>query len=75
MNDSTVEKLVDKFQEKISDMSWDDWCSLSSEDKEEIVSEVFAELDDITLDIDEVYEVFWDWADGLEEDAFYDFDD
>lgn len=75
MNDSTVEKLVDKFQEKISDMSWDDWCNLSSKDKEEIVSEVFAELDDITLDIKEVYELFWDWADGLEEDAFYDFDD
>lgn len=75
MNDSAVEKLVDKFQEKISDMSWDDWCNLSSKDKEEIFSEAFAELDDITLDIDKAYEVFEDWASGLEEDAFFDFDD
>ena len=73
LNESIVEKLVSKFWEKISDMSWDEWCSMSSKEKEEIVPEVFSELDDLTLDIEEVYEVFEDWESGLEEDSFVDF--
>lgn len=70
LNENVVEKLVSKFWEKISDMSWDDWCSMSSKEKEEIVPEVFSELDDLTLDIEEVYEVFEDWESGLEESSF-----
>ena len=73
LNENVVEKLVSKFWEKISDMSWDEWCSMSSKEKEEIVPEVFSELDDLTLDIEEVYEVFEDWESGLEEDSFVDF--
>ena len=38
---------------------------MSSKEKEEIVPEVFSELDDLTLDIEEVYEVFEDWENGL----------
>lgn len=41
LNENVVEKLVSKFWEKISDMSWDEWCSMSSKEKEEIVPEVF----------------------------------
>ena len=73
LNENVVEKLVSKFWEKISDMSWDEWCSMSSKEKEEIVTEVFSELDDLTLDIEEVYEVFEDWESGLEESSFVDF--
>ena len=73
LNENVVEKLVSKFWEKISDMSWDDWCSMSSKEKEEIVPEVFSELNDLTLDIEEVYEVFEDWESGLEESSFVDF--
>lgn len=74
LSEGMVEKLVSKFWEKVSDMSWDDWCSMSSKDKEEIVVDIISELDDITLDIDEVYEVFWDWESGLEESSFVDFE-
>jgi hypothetical protein len=73
MEDRVIEKVVSKFWEKVSDLSWDDWCGMSSKDKEEIVPEVFSELDDITLDIDEVYDLFWDWESGLEESSFIDF--
>lgn len=73
LNENVVEKLVSKFWEKISNMSWDDWCSMSSKEKEEIVPEVFSELDDLTLDIEEVYEVFEDWESGLDESSFDDF--
>ena len=73
LNESIIEKLVSKFWEKISDMSWDEWCSMSSKEKEEIVPEVFSELDDLTLDIEEVYEVFEDWESGLDESSFVDF--
>lgn len=73
LNENVVEKLVSKFWEKISDMSWDEWCSMSSKEKEEIVPEVFSELDDLTLDIEEVYEVFEDWESGLDESSFVDF--
>jgi hypothetical protein len=74
LSEGMVEKLVSKFWEKVSDMSWNDWCSMSSKDKEEIVGEIISELDDITLDIDEVYECFWDWESGLEESSFVDFE-
>lgn len=73
MTDVMIEKLVSMFWDGIRDLSWDDWCCMSSSDKEEIVVDVIADLDDITLDVDEVYETFWDWANGLEESSFIDF--
>ena len=74
LNEVMIEKLVDKFWDGVRDLSWDEWCSMSSKDKEEIVVDVISELNDITLDVDEVYECFWDWAEGLEESSFFDFD-
>ena len=73
LNESTVEKIIDLFWEGIKDLSWEDWCSMSSSDKEEIVKDVLVELDDLTLDVEEVYETFWDWESGLEESSFFDF--
>ena len=74
LNESTVEKLVGLFWEGIKDYSWEDWCNMSSSDKEEIVKDVLVELDDLTLDVEEVYETFWDWESGLEESSFFDFE-
>lgn len=74
LSESMVEKLVSKFWDGVKDLSWDDWCSMSSKDKEEIVVDVISDLDDITLDVDEVYECFWDWESGLEESSFFDFE-
>ena len=73
LNETQVEMLVSKFWEGIENLSWEDWCSMSSSDKEEIVKDVLVELDDLTLDVEEVYETFWDWESGLEESSFVEF--
>ena len=73
LNESTVEKLVDLFWEGISDTPWDVWCDTSSTDKERVAVEAIVKLDDPTIDQEEVFELFWDWADGLEESSFFDF--
>ena len=73
LNEVMVEKLVDKFWESIKDYNWEDWCSISSSEKEEIVKDVLVELDDLTLDVNEVYDLFWEWESGLEESSFVDF--
>ena len=73
LNETQVEMLVSKFWEGIENLSWEDWCELSSSEKEEIVVDVLADLNDMTLDTDEVYEVFEDWSSGLEESSFVDF--
>lgn len=70
--EEVVEKLVDKFYEGITGMSWDVWCDTSSTDKERIVVNPIlesGEFDDV--DEDKIYELFWDWSEGLEEDNFY----
>ena len=28
----------------------------------------------LSEDVEEVFDLFWEWADGIEEDAFFDFD-
>ena len=73
LDEVKVEKIINMFWEEISDMSWDDWCDTSTTDKERIVVDVYVRLDNPTLDIDEVYEIFWDWANGLDESSFVDF--
>lgn len=71
MSDETRDKIIDIFWESISDMSWEDWCSTSAGDKENIAVDTILTLVDGT-DKYEVIELFWDWANGLEESDFED---
>lgn len=73
LDEVKVEKIINMFWEEITDVTWDVWCDTSTTDKERIAVDVYAKLDDLTLDIDEVYEIFWDWANGLDESSFVDF--
>jgi hypothetical protein len=73
MTEVTRDKLIDLFWEKIRDMSWDVWCDTSSTDKERIAVDSIVDLGEL-VDTDEVFELFWEWADGLEEDSFFEFD-
>ena len=70
MTDIIVDKLISLFWDGLGDMSWDDWCCMGSYDREAIVADALAEIDDITLDTDEVYDLFWEWADGLDRSSF-----
>ena len=65
--------LIDYFYKSISEMSWDVWCDTSTTDKERIAVDAMVELG-LSEDIEEVFDLFWEWADGLEEDAFVSFD-
>jgi hypothetical protein len=70
--DELIDELIDRFYEGISTMSWDEWCDDELCDKESIVKSILesGEFDDI--DEDKIYEIFWDWVEGLNEDDFYD---
>lgn len=72
--EEVVEKLVDKFYEGITGMSWDVWCDTSSTDKERTVVNPILESGEFEdVDEDKIYELFWDWSEGLEEDNFDDY--
>jgi hypothetical protein len=69
MDNFTKSRLIDLFWEGIADTPWDVWCDTSSGDKERIVPDAIVELG-INVDIDEAYDLFWEWAEGLDEDSF-----
>lgn len=71
MSDETRDLIIDLFWEGISEMSWEDWCSISSGDKENIAVDTVLILIE-GVDRDEVTELFWDWNNGLEESDFED---
>ena len=68
-------KLIDLFWDGLSGWTWKSWCDAGSVDKEEIVAEALSALPDvfrISASEERVYDLFWEWASGLEEDAFED---
>lgn len=76
VSEEVTDQLVDKFYEGITGMSWDVWCDTSSGDKERIVVNPILESGEFdNVDEDKIYEIFWDWVEGLEEDDFYNDDE
>ena len=69
MSDETRDRIIDLFWEGLTDMSWDDWCSIGAGNKESIVVDTIKEFVE-GVDSEEVIELFWDWANGLEESDF-----
>jgi hypothetical protein len=72
MNDELRDRLIKYFQDSISEMSWEEWKATSSSDWEGIVVGAILELG-LTDYLDEVYDLFYEWSDGLEEDSFFEF--
>ena len=72
MTDFIRDELIEYFQDSISDMTWEDWKAMSSSDWEGIVVGAILDLN-LTSYIDEVYDLFWEWSEGLEEDSFFEF--
>jgi hypothetical protein len=50
-------------------MSWDEWCSTSSSDWEGMCVGAILELD-LTYCTDEVYDIFDEWYEGIDETYF-----
>ncbi len=72
MNEELRDKLIKYFQESVSGMSWEDFKEMGSSDWEGIVVGAIIDLN-LTSYIDEVYDLFWEWSEGLEEDSFLEF--
>jgi hypothetical protein len=49
------------------------WFDSSTKEKEEILWWALEQLEE-PVDRDKAIELFWDWANGLDEDSFVDFD-
>lgn len=73
MNASIEEKLIDLFWDGLRGYTSDVWFDSSTNEKEEILWQALEQLDE-PVDKEQAIQLFWDWADGIEEDAFYTFD-
>lgn len=66
-----MEQLIKLFQEYLAGWSWEDWQAAGSSDKEEIVVNAIADLGpSMHIDVEEAYDIFYDWAAGLTESDF-----
>ena len=66
------EQIIDYFWEELESWDYDSWTSSSSSDKEDMVKGVILELEIPSELEEEVYELFYDWCDGIDEDSFMD---
>ena len=62
-------KLINLFYEYLKGWSWDEWQAAGSSDKEEVAVNAIADFGP-EVDIDEAYDLFYDWAAGLTEADF-----
>lgn len=66
-----MEQLIKLFQEYLAGWSWEEWQATGSSDKEEIVVNAIADLGpSMHIDVEEAYDIFYDWAAGLTESDF-----
>lgn len=72
INSDMREKIIDYFWEELESWDYDSWTSSSSSDKEDMVKGVILELEIPSELEEEVYELFYDWSDGIDEDSFMD---
>ena len=65
------ERLVELFRGYLPAWNWEEWQAAGASDKEDIVINALADLGpDMPIEVDEVYDIFWDWAAGLTEADF-----
>lgn len=65
------ERLIEIFKEYLPAWSWEEWQAAGSSNKEDIVINALADLGpDMPIEVDEAYDLFWDWAAGLTEADF-----
>ena len=65
------ERLIEIFKEYLPAWSWEEWQAAGSSDKEDIVINALADLGpDVDIEVDEAYDIFYDWIAGLTEADF-----
>jgi hypothetical protein len=71
MSYSSCERLIKSFWDYLSGWSWEEWEAAGSAEKEEIVTNALADLGPgADFDIEEAYDLFYEWAEGLTKDGF-----
>lgn len=71
MNHSNCERLVKLFWDYLSGWSWEEWEAAGAAEKEEIVTSALADLGPgVDFDVEEAYDLFYEWAEGLTKDGF-----
>ena len=66
-----MEQLINLFQEYLAGWSWEEWQAAGSSDREDIVVNAIADLGpSMTIDVEEAYDIFYDWVAGLTESDF-----
>ena len=66
-----TEQLIKLFQEYLTGWSWEEWQAAGSSDREEVVVNAIADLgSNMDMDVEEAYDLFYDWAAGLTEADF-----
>lgn len=69
LEEKRVEEVIEYFNDYISNMSWDEWCSTSYSDLSGMCVGAIIELG-LTHYIDEVYDIFDEWYEGIDETYF-----
>lgn len=64
---SIEETLVAVFLDYLQDWTWEEWQATGASDREEIVVNALADLGP-DIDVEEAYDIFYDWATGLTEE-------
>jgi hypothetical protein len=62
--------IIDSFKQCLTGFTYDSWCDTGSKDKEEYVALATRESCPFEVDEGTIYDIFWDWAQNLEEDDF-----
>ena len=63
--------IIDSFRQCLTGFTYESWCETGASDKEEYVVEATKESCPFEIeDEDVLYDIFWDWARGLEEEDF-----
>ena len=71
MSYNSCERLIKLFWDYVSDWSWEEWEAAGAAEKEEIVVNALADLGPNTdIDVEEAYDLFWEWVEGLTKDGF-----
>ena len=66
-----MEQLINLFQEYLAGWSWEEWQAAGSSDREEVVINAIADLGpSMNIDVEEAYDLFYDWSAGLTEADF-----
>lgn len=77
-NETAIEKwanesgFYDELWNALTDWDWDSWNSAGSTDKEDVLHIALSNMKNPKYQEEDLYELFWQWAGGLDEECFED---